>query len=109
MNDEYRRELELWWARNLQRAADTEERFGATLLTINGKEIPCLCLRTAEDDGTYMVIAPSLWGPLFVATGEDGVRSVRHDDGVIDFFVKRSIMSPLRKWLDKQEENVLGS
>jgi hypothetical protein len=98
--DEKRDELILWWAASLQRIADENpDSYGATLLTVDGGELPCLCRREPGDPGWYLVVAPTSWGPLFETSDDTKVKSVRHPDGVLDFWCHRSAMSPLRNWL----------
>ena len=95
-----REELALWWAANLQRIADENpESYGATLLTVGDTEVPCLCRREPTEPGWYLIVAPTTWGPMFSAIDEASVRSVRHPDGVLDFYCHRKAMSPLRDWL----------
>lgn len=94
----------VFWAKNLQRIGDESDVYGATLITISGVEIPSLCDRKADSEGWYRIVAPTSWGPIFAASIDDGIRSERYSDGVIDYWCKRTVMSPLRNWLEKKEE-----
>ena len=95
-----RDEINLWWALNLQRVADEHpDSYGATLITLDGEEIACLCRREPDESGWYLVVAPGSWGALFRCDDDTKVKTVRHPDGVLDFWCHRSAMSPLRKWV----------
>jgi len=94
-------DINLWWTTNLQRVADEHpESYGAALVVLDGNEVPCLCRRQPDEDGWYEVVAPGSWGPLFYCDDESLIKKSRRPDGVIEFWCHRSIMSPLRKWLE---------
>lgn len=102
-------DLILAWASNLQRIGDESTDYGATLITLNHNEsqyeIPSLCTRKPDEGGWYRIIAPTSWGPIFSASNDDGIKSERYEDGVIDYWCSRTVMSKLKTWLDNKKEN----
>jgi hypothetical protein len=94
-----REEMELWYGTNLQRIADEDSRYGATLLRVGGRLLPCLCRREPEGEGWYRIVAPGSWSPIFAGADGETIKSERRPDGVIEFWCHRQVMSPLRAWI----------